>query len=77
MHRIPRFIMNQAVNGVRIFFGISFVMLGLAGLILPIVPGWALIIIGLLILGYKKEVLFIRNKIISFIKWRRKREKDK
>ena len=36
---------------VRVFGGILLVLIGIAGLILPIMPGWVFIIPGLLILA--------------------------
>jgi hypothetical protein len=41
----------------EIIFGALLILAGIAGLILPIMPGWALIIPGLIILG--KHIPFI------------------
>jgi len=38
-------------HALRVFLGIGMVLLGIAGLILPIMPGWVFLIPGLIILG--------------------------
>lgn len=42
---------RQARKIVVLVVGVSVVLIGLAGLLLPVLPGWALIFVGLFILG--------------------------
>lgn len=72
---IPKYIAGRVVEGLRIIVGIIMVIIGIIGLIMPILPGWLFIILGLIVLGYKKEVLWIRDKIINFIKKKKKQKK--
>lgn len=43
----------KAKTTIRIVFGIFLIIFGLAGMILPILPGWWVALIGLEILGWK------------------------
>jgi hypothetical protein len=58
---------------IKAVFGVTLIVIGLIGLIFPILPGWWVILIGFQILGFK--IVIDRKKpwseIISF-----KREKD-
>jgi len=47
------------------------------GLFLPFLQGIALIIVGLLLLGYKIERKVIEERIKKFLKWRKANDKDK
>lgn len=44
---------HKAKETLRIILGVFLIIVGLAGIILPILPGWWVILIGLEILGWK------------------------
>ncbi len=55
----------------RIFLGVFLIVFGIAGMILPILPGWWVALIGMEILGWKlvidrhkpwKEIVSFKNK---------------
>ncbi len=49
--------MEQKVKTTRnTVFGVSLIVFGIAGMILPILPGWWVALIGLQILGWKLVV---------------------
>lgn len=51
----------------RIVVGSAFVVVGLAGLVLPILPGWLLIIAGLALLA---RDFFWAHRLLEFVKSR-------
>ena len=60
--------MKKKENKLRRFFGITalpvgiiFILLGILGLILPIVPGWLLIFVGFAILGKNPLTRYIKK----------------
>ena len=44
---------NRAKNTLRTSLGIFLIIFGIAGMILPVLPGWWVALIGLEILGWK------------------------
>ncbi|TXH02777.1 MAG: hypothetical protein E6R05_03720 [Candidatus Moraniibacteriota bacterium] len=44
---------NRAKNTLRTALGIFLIIFGIAGMILPVLPGWWVALIGLEILGWK------------------------
>lgn len=61
----------KAKTTLRTAFGVFLIVFGLAGMILPILPGWWVALIGLEILGWKlvidrhkpwKEMIKFKNK---------------
>jgi len=77
MDKTVKFALDNILQLLRIIFGVTLLVLGLVGLVMPIMPGWIFVIIGLLVLGYKKEVLLIKEKIVKFLKYRRKKNTRK
>jgi uncharacterized membrane protein YbaN (DUF454 family) len=68
---------GDVIRFLRILLGIFFIILGIAGLFVPIFPDWILILVGLSILGYvpAKRLLKKLKKLIKRIKRKlRKRE---
>jgi len=57
---------------VRKTFGVALVVIGVIGIVLPILPGWILIFIGLSLLGI--EIYYV-EKIKSYAKEKIKRKK--
>jgi len=57
---------------VRKFFGVVLILIGVAGIILPILPGWVLIFVGLSLLGV--EIYYV-ERIKSYAKEKIKRKK--
>jgi len=57
---------------VRKTFGVALVVIGVIGIVLPILPGWILIFIGLSLLGV--EIYYV-EKIKSYAKEKIKRKK--
>ena len=58
--------------------GVLAIIFGIAGLVLPIIPGWLLIIIGVLILGEKNKISkFILNKLPKQVKEALMKRKNK
>lgn len=62
---------DKTKSTLRRTFGITLIVVGLAGMILPILPGWWVILIGLELLGWKlvinrhlpwKKVISFRDK---------------
>lgn len=47
---------QRAKSTGKTIFGISLIVVGIAGMILPILPGWWVALIGLQILGWKLVV---------------------
>ena len=65
--------MKLTLHYIFIISGILFILIGIAGLILPIIPGVVFIVLGLVVMGKKELVLkWIRklpppfNKVIHF-----------
>ncbi len=64
---------------ITIFCGALFILAGLAGLVLPIVPGWALIFVGMSMIaptlaGRLRRIIlrrFFKEKIVFFNAWRK------
>jgi uncharacterized protein YqgC (DUF456 family) len=66
---------QKARTTIRTAFGIFLVVFGFAGMILPILPGWWLIPIGLQILGWKL-VIDRKKPWGEIIKIKRKNKED-
>jgi len=67
--------MKLVLHYILIISGIVFILIGMAGLFLPIIPGIILIVLGIIVMGKKDLVLrWIRrlppplNQVISFFK---------
>lgn len=50
-------------NGIGILFGAVFIIVGIAGLFLPIIPGVLLIVFGLYLIGGRHLVNKVKNKL--------------
>jgi len=59
----------------RIFAAVVLLIIGVAGIILPILPGWPLIIIAIFLLGLDAKVLLFLNKNRVFAKYYQKYKK--
>ena len=55
----------------KIFFGVLFVILGIAGVIIPVLPGWPFFVIGFELLGIK--FLYFDKALFYLVE----REKDR
>jgi len=62
---------NKPVSRIRKFTGVTLIALGILGIILPILPGWWVIVVGLEIMGWRmvidrkkpwRDIIHIRNK---------------
>jgi len=60
-------------SNIRKIFGVVVILVGLAGLALPFLPGWLLIFIGLELVGI--ELVFF-EKIKAFVKKKTGKEKS-
>lgn len=60
-------------SNIRKVFGVVVILVGLAGLALPFLPGWLLIFIGLELVGI--ELIFF-EKIKAFVKKKTGKEKS-
>lgn len=59
-----RFVEQDAIYILRLLLGFLLFVIGIIGLIFPVVPGWALIFVGLFLFDTDSK---IRRKIISLI----------
>jgi uncharacterized protein YqgC (DUF456 family) len=56
---------KNIIQAIRIFFGVLLIVVGVAGIILPVLPGWILIFIGIELIGI--QLVFLQN-IKEYIK---------
>jgi uncharacterized protein YqgC (DUF456 family) len=56
-------ILAEMKNGFNILFGVAFIIIGIAGLFLPIIPGILLIVFGLYLIGGRHLVNKIKNSL--------------
>ncbi len=56
---------QEVLRIVRIVFGLLLVLIGIAGVVLPILPGWILIFVGIELLGI--QLVFL-DKIKEYAK---------
>ena len=49
--------MGLVLHYILIISGVTFIMIGIAGLFLPVIPGILLIVLGLIVIGKKDLVL--------------------
>jgi len=57
--------MKTVLHFVFVISGIIFILIGIAGLFLPIIPGIILIILGLIVMGKKDLVTYWLSKLPS------------
>jgi len=57
--------MKLMLHYILIVAGIIFILIGIAGLFLPIIPGIVLIVLGLIVMGKKDVVIFWIQKLPS------------
>jgi len=69
-----RFIENDVAYVLKLIAAFILIVVGIVGLIFPIVPDWILILFGLILLDVKGK---IRRKIVSWLPegWRKKAQK--
>lgn len=63
---------DKAKATIRVAIGVFLIIFGLAGMILPVLPGWWVALLGLHLLGWR---LVIKPKEPWFKKYRLKRQK--
>jgi uncharacterized protein YqgC (DUF456 family) len=56
-------ILAEMENGFSLLFGAAFIVIGIVGLFLPIIPGILLIVFGLYLIGGKHLVNKVRNSL--------------
>ena len=56
---------DYAIIALRWIFGVLFIIGGLVGFVLPIIPGFLLVFIGAALLGWKWEKSFIGRWLIK------------
>lgn len=65
---------DKARTILNVTLGVILIIVGLSGMVLPVLPGWWVILLGLHLLGWR---LVIKPREPWFKKYRLKREKKK
>jgi len=56
----------------RIALGVLLLILGISGIILPVLPGWPFVIIAIILLGLDTPILLFLNRNKTFAKYYQK-----
>lgn len=56
----------------KVAAGILLLILGISGIILPVLPGWPFVILAIILLGLDTPILLFLNKNKTFVKYYQK-----